>query len=457
MIQKIFTLIFLSLVTNFGFASDNPIPPDSSVSVVNRTSAAYLVEEGRALFAQGKFKDGLIKFRQASIKDPSSWKAPYWVSRCHYEMDNYGYALKYAKEAIVLNDNEIEKDVYNLLANSFHRLGMIDSAIVYYERSMTKLTKMRAAELNLPLKLEQCQFAKAEMIAGKKPMRKRLTGSVNTGYNDYGAVIYDGGKSMYFTSRRENTTGGGQNPSDQQFFEDIYRATWDAEMNEWDSITNELGKINSTGFESISHISDDGLVALITLNMEAANNEKIKTKSSDIAEINWTTQERWSAPKIIKNKSINTSFFDSGATLTADGNTMYFVSEKNAEKSKSDIYVVNRIGKKWGEATRLPDVINSKERETTPFISPDGKYLFFSSNGFVGMGEYDIYVSENLGGGSWSAPKNLGATINTVNNDTHFKVYDNLKKAYYSGLEIVGDKASMDIYELSTTIDSLVK
>jgi len=458
MINKIFALFVFSIFTQLSFASENPTPPDSiSVSIVNRTAAAYIVEEARALFSQGKFKDALIKFRQASIKDPSSWKAPYWVSRCHYEMDNYGYALKYAKEAIVLNDNEIEKDVYNLLANSYHRLGMIDSATVLYEMAISKLTKVRAEELNLPLKLEQCKFVMAEKEAGNKLRRKRLTGSVNTGYNDYGAVVFDGGKSMYFTSRRENTTGGGQNPSDQQFFEDIYRATWDSEMNEWDSITNELGKINTTGFESVSHISEDGLYAYITMNMEAASKTKSKTKSSDIAEVNWTTQERWASPKIINNKSINTSFFDSGATLTGDGNTMYFVSEKNADKSKSDIYVVQRIGKKWGDATRLPDVVNSNERETTPFITPDGKYLFYSSNGFVGMGEYDIYFSENLGGGNWGAPKNLGAKINTVNNDTHFKFYEKLNKAYFSGLEIVGDKASMDIYELTITLEELLK
>ena len=434
---------------------DTSLPPDSSVTIVNKTAAAYLIEEGKTLYFEGRVKDAILKFRQASVKDPITWKAPYWISRCHYEMDNYGYALKYANEAILLNDNEVDKEVYDLLAGSYHRLGILDTAIINYELAIANLPKLRANELKLSLRLEQCKFAQAQFAAGKKLERVRLTGDVNSGYNDYCPVLYNNGKSMYFTSRRSNTKGGGMNPSDQQFFEDIYSAKWDAELKEWDSITNDLGKINSTGFESLTYISEDGMTAYITLNTDAAPEEKIKTKSSDICEVNWTTQGRWSTPKMIANKTINTSFFDGGATVTADGNTMYFVSEQNAEKSQSDIFVVERTGKKWGPAKPLPQTVNTKGRETTPYITPDGRFLFYSSNGMVGMGDYDIYVVEKIGN-DWSEPKNLGARVNTVNNDTHFKIYDAIGKAYMSGLEIVGDKASMDIYEMNITLEELL-
>lgn len=455
MIKKYFFALIVCFITTLSFGMDTSLPPDSSVTIVNKTAAAYLIEEGKTLYFEGRVKDAILKFRQASVKDPITWKAPYWISRCHYEMDNYGYALKYANEAILLNDNEVDKEVYDLLAGSYHRLGILDTAIINYELAIANLPKLRANELKLSLRLEQCKFAQAQFAAGKKLERVRLTGDVNSGYNDYCPVLYNNGKSMYFTSRRSNTKGGGMNPSDQQFFEDIYSAKWDAELKEWDSITNDLGKINSTGFESLTYISEDGMTAYITLNTDAAPEEKIKTKSSDICEVNWTTQGRWSTPKMIANKTINTSFFDGGATVTADGNTMYFVSEQNAEKSQSDIFVVERTGKKWGPAKPLPQTVNTKGRETTPYITPDGRFLFYSSNGMVGMGDYDIYVVEKIGN-DWSEPKNLGARVNTVNNDTHFKIYDAIGKAYMSGLEIVGDKASMDIYEMNITLEELL-
>lgn len=456
MIKKYFIALVVCLVTTISFGMDNSLPPDSSVTIVNKTAAAYLIEEGKTLYFEGRVKDAILKFRQASVKDPITWKAPYWISRCHYEMDNYGYALKYANEAVLLNNNEIDKEVYDLLAGSYHRLGNLDSAIINYDLAIANLPKLRSNELRLPLRLEQCKYAQAQFAEGKKLLRTRLTGDVNSGYNDYCPIVYNNGKNMYFTSRRSNTTGGGMNPTDQQFFEDIYSAKWDAELKEWDSITNNIGKINSNGFESMTAISEDGMTAYITLNTEEAPDEKIKTKSSAICEVNWTTQGRWSNPKLIKNKTINTSFYDGGATVTADGNTMYFVSEQNAEKSQSDIFVVERTGKKWGNAKPLPQTVNSKGRETTPYITPDGRYLFYSSNGMVGMGDYDVYVVERIGN-EWSEPKNLGAKINTVNNDTHFKIYDAIGKAYMSGLEVVGDKASMDIYELNITLEELLK
>jgi hypothetical protein len=64
------------------------------------------------------------------------------------------------------------------------------------------------------------------------------------------------------------------------------------------------------------------------------------------------------------------------------------------------------------------------------------------------MGGYDIYVSENLGNGQWGNPVNLGPEFNTVNNDTHFKYYKELNKAFFSSFRVQGLKASMDIFEI---------
>jgi len=431
-------------------------PPDTTSNIAEKSAAIYLIEEGKSLFMEGKVRDALTKFRDAAKKDVVSWKAPFWISRCHYEQHNYGYALAYAKSAILLNNNEIDKEVYEILSESYHRLGFLDSAIINYESGIAALSKARALELRLPLRLEQAKYAKEQMAKNVTNARIHLAGNVNSGYHDYTPVIYNGGKSMYFTSRRSNTTGGGQNPSDQQFFEDIYSAKWNADSKEWDSINNRLGRINGNGFESVSHISEDGLLAYITLNNSADNKAKIATRSSDIAEVKWTNQGQWSTPKLL-DKTVNSSFYDGNATLTADGMTMYFVSERNANAKMSDIYVSYKQGNKWSKPTALPAEINSKGRETTPFVTPDGRYLFFSSNGHTkGMGGYDVYVVERMGS-SWGEVKNLGSAINTVNDDFGFKIYDALGKAYINGMELVGEKASLDIYEFNLTFAELLK
>jgi hypothetical protein len=91
--------------------------------------------------------------------------------------------------------------------------------------------------------------------------------------------------------------------------------------------------------------------------------------------------------------------------------------------------------------------VNTKRRETTPYLTSDGKYLFFSSDGHKGMGGYDVYVSQNLGAG-WTTPINLGSSINTVNDDTHFQYYTELKRAMMAGITLDEMQCNYNIYEV---------
>lgn len=441
-----FLLILFS--ANNAFSRDITIPPDTTTNLLNKTTAIVIIEEAKELFNQGKVRDALIKFREAAIKDPNSWRAIYWVSQCQYSMNNFGLALKYALEAVSLKQEDIDNELYELLARSYHRMGEIDSALVNYNIALTKLSQMRSKELQIELRIEQCMFAKAEM-AGPDKSKKTQISSLNSGFNDYCPIIVDGGKGIYFTSRRSNTSGGRMNPDDQEYFEDTYYAIWNAENNDWDSITNELGRINSDGFDAITYISKDGLYGLMTINNTATDTKKT-TKGSDIFSFEMSNKNKWSTPKRINSKSINTSFFEGSATMTADGNTLYFVSDRKGDKSSTDIYMSQKIGKSWGDAKALPFTINTVGRETTPFITGDGRYLFFSSDGRQGMGGLDIYVVENLGS-TWGEPINLGIMVNSVNNDSHFQYYPELNKAVMSSFEILGQKASMDIYQVDMT------
>jgi len=443
------TLLFFALVFAGNiFASEGITPPDTMTTLVDKTSSMLLIEEGRTLFNEGKVRDALVKFRQSAVKDPYSWRSAYWVSQCHYQMNNYGLALKYAKEALGLDNNEVDKDVYELLGRSYHRMGNVDSALINYNTAISMLSAGRVKELQLELRVKQCQFAKAQMASGKTSLKNPL-GAVNSGYNDYCPILTNGGKTIYFVSRRSDTKGGNMNPDDQEFFEDTYFSVWNDEISDWDSISNELGRVNSDGFDAVNFISKDGLHGLMTINTTAIETSK-PTKGSDIFTIELSSKNKWSTPKRINNKTINTTFFEGSATMTDDMNTMYFVSDRKGDKSGTDIYVVHKNGKSWGEATPLPAPINTIGRETTPFITGDGRFLFFSSDGMEGMGGFDIYVAENKGD-SWGAPVNLGIKFNSVNNDTHFQYYPELKTAVLSSFEIVGQKASMDMYKVDMT------
>jgi tetratricopeptide (TPR) repeat protein len=444
--MKLLITLFLllpafSVLANTKYAG----PVDSTASIIDKSAAILLIDKGKQMVIDRNYRDALLTFREAAFKDPYTWKAPYWISFCHYKLNNYGYAKQYGLSAIIKGGSDVDKEVYDILGNSYHRLSMLDSAQYFYQKAINEMPNNRLKELNIETKIAECAFAKTA-LEKETLQRVAMKGEINSGFNDYCPLLSADGKTFYFTSRRGNTTGGQLNPDDQEYYEDVYKAMWNAETNTWDSITNDIERMNTDGFDALNWLSKDGLQGVLTVNITYGDS-KLITKSSDICEIGMTKQNKWSSAKPIANKTINTSFMEGSATLTADGNTMYFVSDRKGDKRSTDIYMVQKSGKKWGSAVLLSDSINSVGRETTPFITADGRFLFFSSDGHRGMGGLDVYVCENTGSG-WSSPINLGASINTVNDDTHFKIFKEANKIYMSGINLSGQKSSYDIYEI---------
>lgn len=438
------SFVFALAAINTAVYGMSSTPPDTITGLVDKSASLLMIDQGKQLIHDGKVRDALLVFKEASVKDPNSWRPDYWIAFCHYRLNNFGYARQYGEDAVRKGREDVDKDVYEILGSSYHRMSSLDTAEMYYTQALNSVSKSRARELKLEKKIAECRFAKEALASGSN-QRVAMRGEVNSGFNEYSPLLTENGNRMYFTSRRGNTTGGRINPDDQEYFEDIYSAVWNSATQMWDSVTNNIERLNTDGFDAMSYISNDGLTALIIFNNTATDSKRV-TGSSDICEAEFTKKGKWGPPKIIANKTINTSFMEGAATLTADGNTMYFVSDRKGDKRSTDIYMVQRIGKKWGVAQALPDSVNTTGRETTPYITPDGRYLFFSSDGHTGMGGLDVYVSENTGSG-WTAAKNLGPAVNTVNDDTHFKIYRELNKAVMSGFNLQGQKSSMDMYE----------
>ncbi len=446
---KIAVLLICCSISNENILANtgNTNPPDS-LKLINKVTASNLIDLAMKMLVDGRNKDAINSFKEASNLDPENWRPYFYISKGHYNLYNYGYALDYAKKALLTDSAHVDKEIYYMLGQDYHRLNKLDSALINYKMALEKLSSLQAKDLHLELRISQCEFA-IESNSKAETLKRTPVLNINSGYNDYGGMLTNDGQELYFTSRRNTSTGGQMNPDDQEYFEDIYRAVYNAETKSWDSITNDLKNFNSEAFDALTYISKDGKFGLMTINKEVL--ETNETNSSDLFYIEKNKKGRWSSPSTIDGKNVNTSYFEGSATMTEDRKTIYFVSDRNAERKHSDIYVVQEIDGDWGEAKLLPENINSIGRETTPFITPDGQYLFFSSDGFLGMGGLDIYVSQKLENDQWSEPVNLGGTINSVNNDTHFYYYPELNKAMISSTTLTGQKGSLDIFEIDMT------
>lgn len=420
---------------------------DSSVSVINKTAAALKIDEGNGLLLEGQVRLALEKFQEAIEKNPYSSKAYVGEGESQYKMLNYGYALKAAMTAYELDKQNA--DAAFLLATSMHRNNNLEDALKYYELASKMYTGIANKDLNLSFLIECVKYAKQCNLDGAKMVRKPMNGA-NSEFADYAPLLFDGGKRLLFVSRRNSTTGGKKNPSDQIYFEDIYEAVWNSRKQEWDSVSNKIGKVNSPGFDAVSYISSDGERMYVTINntMDPKVKRKDRTGSSDIAMAKISKTGTWPKPKLIAG-GINTDFFEGSPTLTRDEKTMFFVAQRRtSDGGGTEILVSTLDGNAWSKGSALPAPINNKGRQTTPYVSPNGTYLFFSSDSHLGMGGLDIFVSKQHGT-QWSKPINLGYGINSVNDDTHFKYYPDLKMGVLASVVLDGNTAVYNLYTVN--------
>lgn len=154
----------------------------------------------------------------------------------------------------------------------------------------------------------------------------------------------------------------------------------------------------------------------------------------------------WGNPEKLDN-TINSNYAETYACVSDDGITLYFTSNRPGGYGGFDIYksTIDSEGK-WGQAENLGPTINTPFDETTPFITEDGKTLYFSSKGHFNIGGFDIFTSQKQGD-NWSKPENLGFPFNTTDDDIFFFPIKNGSIAYYSKYKETG-YGDNDIYRI---------
>ncbi len=151
-------------------------------------------------------------------------------------------------------------------------------------------------------------------------------------------------------------------------------------------------------------------------------------------------------PPVRMNENINTKYWESHACFSRSGDTLFLTSNRKGTFGGLDIYFsIRGEDGEWGVPVNLGPTINTRYNEETPFLTCDGKTLYFSSYGHYNMGGYDVFYSTMLEDGEWSVPINAGYPINTTDDDVFFVPVRNGTFAYYPRL-IEGGYGRTDIY-----------
>ena len=393
------------------------------------------IKDGDKLFDKGgriNFANALPLYLEAHKFNPDNALLNYKIGVCFLNGVSKAQAIKYLEKAVAFAPS-INADVSYRLGNAYRYGYEFDKAIAEYKKYKSTLTSKNAEMIRTVDKnIEECNTAK-ELVA--TPVRVFIDniGELNTVFPEYGPVISADESVLIFTSCRDNTTGGGRDENGI-YFEDIYIAYNDG--NRRSAPVNPGKPLNTGEHDAIIGLSNDGQTMFV-----------YKTENGgDIFESN-LKGDVWSKPKNMGSK-INSKYHESQASLSYDGNTLYFVSDRPGGFGEHDIYVSRRDAKgNWSDPQNLGATINTQYDELSCFIHPDGKTLYFSSQGHKTMGGFDIFKSvyEN---GKWSEPENLGYPINTPDDDLFFSISANGRHAYFSSSREDG-KGEQDLYKIT--------
>ncbi|MEI6820416.1 MAG: OmpA family protein [Bacteroidota bacterium] len=160
----------------------------------------------------------------------------------------------------------------------------------------------------------------------------------------------------------------------------------------------------------------------------------------------------WTSIKNLDNNVNTSKTWETQPSITADGKTIYFVSDRPGGYGGSDIYkTIKDDSGRWSKPINLGPSVNTAGNEKTPFIHTDSQTLYFASDGWPGMGGYDIYYIKLGDEYKWTKPKNIGYPINSKDDDIGFFVSTDGKFAYFASNKIKGvggyDIFYFDLYE----------
>ncbi|MBL4735127.1 MAG: PD40 domain-containing protein [Flavobacteriales bacterium] len=284
-----------------------------------------------------------------------------------------------------------------------------------------------------------CDFAD---VAMKNPVPfkpENLGPNVNSAYDEYYPGITADNNMLLYTRRIKDK----QNYFGEQ--EDFYVSE---KLNgEWAKCYNMGAPINTHYNEGSPTISPDGKIIIFSAcdEIDGYGPNRKGYGGCDIFFVK-RVGERWSMP-VNMGPPISSKAWDVQPSYASDGTTLYFVSQRKGSLGDADIWVSTLTDKGvWGSPENLGPTINTEGREEAVFIHPDNQTLYFASNGHVGMGGLDIFVSKRQEDGSWGEPLNLGYPINTFNDENGLIVAAGGETAYFSSNR-EGGQGGLDMYQ----------
>ena len=428
--MKVYSKAYLLI---FGTLLWGGIPLDVDAQKNQPTPAEKkVIAEAEGHMSAGAYRMAINELHKGLKVNAQNLKINYLIGKCYFEIGQKEKAFPFIQK-VIRTDAKFEKELNGLYARLLHHKLELDSALVYYRKEADQYKPNDKRRKKIALEIKWCENAQ-RLVQNPVPVKvENLGPNVNTRFPEYCPVINADESVLFFTSRRIGNIGTLK--VDDLPLEDLYFCKRDKD-GVWSNAVNVGAPINTEGNDATVNLSVDGQTAMIYREGDLFINRLKGTK--------WTTPEMLPQP-------ITTDMREPSATFSPDNRTIYFDRDDQILENDKDIFVssLNKKGK-WSTPKPLIGINTQEYDEAAPFLHPDGKTLYFSSNGPESIGGYDVFKSVLQEDGSWSTPENLGYPINTPDDDIWLVFTADGKHAYYSSAQ-EGGYGETDIYRITFT------
>lgn len=387
-------------------------------------------------FKLENYEAALGDYLQLLKEDPKNLTYNYNIAVCYLNSNvNKIKAIPYLE--IVTRKEKHDPNADYLLGRAYHYANRFDDAINVFSKFKAEA---KGSEFNLKdadLQIQHCLNAKELMKFPVDVIFQNLGSNINSEYSDYYPfVTANESFIVYNTKRPEKNAEELENGTYKNsiYLSKVIDGAYSKAMPIGDPISS-----GNDGMEVIG-LSSNGEILLL-YKPEGVGKGNIYISKMNMSGV-------FSKPEKLDAK-INSGGEEIAASITTDGHTLFFASNRKGGFGGTDIYICKKIGGKWSEPQNAGPDINTPHDEDFPNISPDDKVLYFSSKGHSSIGGYDIFKSNyDAVKNSFTKPKNIGYPINTTDDDMNLRVSKNGRYGYIASTK-AGGTGDFDIYRVS--------
>lgn len=419
----------ITFLTAFTFVSITSLAQPGSYDPAKvHKKAAELYQKAMTAAESGNYKEGIAILFNSLKHDKRFADAYLSIAGMYGELKQYDSAI--ANYEAARNIDSLYFQDYNLpysinLAGKGHFVKALAAVQSFLSIAELNERSRKSGEYRQKCYTFAIEYERNNTEADYKFEPRNLGDGINSAVSEYYPTLTLDGSKLIFTRRVGN------------FNEDFFEST--SNQGNWQQARSLLGEINTNLNEGAQNISQDGQWLIFT-----GCNFPDGYGSCDLY-ISYLTTEGWSTPQNLGSR-INTEFWESAPSLSPDKRDLYFASRRPDGYGGSDIYVSHRLPNgKWSEPENLGPEINTTGDESTPFIHADNQTLYFTSNGHIGYGGDDLFLSKRGPKNAWSTPRNLGFPINTIENEGSLVIAADGQTAYYSS-DRSDSRGGLDLY-----------